>query len=489
MPGFEEVNYYFRKAARVMDLSSAVERMLVTPYREVKVDVSITMDNGELGTFIGYRVQHDRSRGPMKGGLRYRKPVDLFGSRGREEATGRGAVFALEEYLKDAKQGEVRGKTFAIQGFGNVGSWAARFLHERGSKVIAVSDVKGGVRNPEGLDIPRLTTRAASPSPTSSGRRTSSSSRGRRTRSTRSCTATCATPTRRSRASCASAKCRSAPPPSSWPSAAWGGPPCCAESERRRHDAIRGEQGHSRRALPRPLVRADRADPQGDGAGEGRDRPRRLQGRRAATRLDGAARGHGGGVQGGPRQEGQRPGARHHPRADGARRDQPADGRPAHRQRPREDGVRVQPAHDDAVPPPPARGEPGRLQGHRDPGRGARAAAPADGREVRRGLAQVTLRARRGADRVQAEALHGVELLAPHPAADLLNATEEGCGRGVAFEALVCRRSHTVDQRVRRVQEYRARWTTRPNSAKPSSRSATSAGRSGSSISLRRGGR
>src|SRR5882724_180947 len=222
MPGFEEVNYYFRKAARVMDLSSAVERMLVTPYREVKVDVSITMDNGELGTFIGYRVQHDRSRGPMKGGLRYHptvdldtlspgelerltrkfvqqiheiigpqtdipapdvntnaqvmawimdeyskmhgfspavvtgKPVDLFGSRGREEATGRGAVFALEEYLKDAKQGEVRGKTFAIQGFGNVGSWAARFLHERGGKVIAVSDVKGGVRNPEGLDIPRL---------------------------------------------------------------------------------------------------------------------------------------------------------------------------------------------------------------------------------------------------------------------------------------------------------------------------------------------
>jgi len=53
-------------------------------------------------------------------------------------------------------KGEVRGKTFAIQGFGNVGSWAARFLHERGGVVVAVSDVKGGVRNPEGLDIPRL---------------------------------------------------------------------------------------------------------------------------------------------------------------------------------------------------------------------------------------------------------------------------------------------------------------------------------------------
>ena len=60
------------------------------------------------------------------------KPVDLFGSRGREEATGRGVVMALEEYLHDAGQGEVRGKTFAVQGFGNVGSWTSRFLHERG---------------------------------------------------------------------------------------------------------------------------------------------------------------------------------------------------------------------------------------------------------------------------------------------------------------------------------------------------------------------
>ena len=84
------------------------------------------------------------------------KPVDLFGSKGREEATGRGAIFALEEYLKDAGQGEIRGRTFAIQGFGNVGSWAGLFLHERGGKVVAVSDVKGGVHNPEGLDIPRV---------------------------------------------------------------------------------------------------------------------------------------------------------------------------------------------------------------------------------------------------------------------------------------------------------------------------------------------
>jgi glutamate dehydrogenase (NAD(P)+) len=77
MSGFDAVNYYFRKAAKVMELSPAIEKMLVMPFREVKVDVSITMDNGDLGTFVGYRVQHDKSRGPMKGGLRYHPTVDM----------------------------------------------------------------------------------------------------------------------------------------------------------------------------------------------------------------------------------------------------------------------------------------------------------------------------------------------------------------------------------------------------------------------------
>ena len=254
MSPVQEVNYYFGKAAKIMDLSPAVERMLVNPYREVKVDVSITLDNGDLANFTGYRVQHDRSRGPMKGGLRYHptvdmdeaqglaslmtwktavmnlpfggakggiavdpgklspgelerltrkfvqlihdiigphtdipapdvntsaqvmawimdeysrihgfspavvtgKPVDLFGSRGREEATGHGVVLALEEYLKDAGAGEIRDKTFAVQGFGNVGSWAAKFLRQRGGKVVAVSDVTGGIHSRAGLEIPAL---------------------------------------------------------------------------------------------------------------------------------------------------------------------------------------------------------------------------------------------------------------------------------------------------------------------------------------------
>jgi glutamate dehydrogenase (NAD(P)+) len=84
------------------------------------------------------------------------KPVDLFGSRGREEATGRGVVLALEEYLRDAGAGEIHGKRFAVQGFGNVGSWATRFLHERGGAIVAVGDVRGAVLNPEGIDVPKL---------------------------------------------------------------------------------------------------------------------------------------------------------------------------------------------------------------------------------------------------------------------------------------------------------------------------------------------
>jgi glutamate dehydrogenase (NAD(P)+) len=84
------------------------------------------------------------------------KPVDLFGSKGREEATGRGVVMALDEYLKDAHAGEIKDKTFAVQGFGNVGSWTAKFLRQRGGKVVAISDVTGAIKYRPGLDIPSL---------------------------------------------------------------------------------------------------------------------------------------------------------------------------------------------------------------------------------------------------------------------------------------------------------------------------------------------
>src|SRR5262252_7777571 len=253
MSTVDATNYYFRKAARIMDVGERIETLLSTPLREVKVQVSIELDSGEIRTFLGYRIQHDNSRGPMKGGLRYHpdvgqddivalaslmtwktavvnlpfggakggvccdpsqmslkelerltrkwvdqiqdvigptrdiaapdvntnpqvmawimdqysrfhghspavvtgKPIDLYGSRGREAATGRGILYICREILRDAGL-PIKGTRFAIQGFGNVGSHTARLIHEDGGTIVAVADIRGGVRNPSGLDIPSL---------------------------------------------------------------------------------------------------------------------------------------------------------------------------------------------------------------------------------------------------------------------------------------------------------------------------------------------
>ncbi|HXV90902.1 MAG TPA: Glu/Leu/Phe/Val dehydrogenase dimerization domain-containing protein [Gemmatimonadales bacterium] len=84
------------------------------------------------------------------------KPVALGGSLGREEATGRGVMYVMQEYARDfgipLKDGRV-----VIQGFGNVGAHLARLLvTEAGARVIAVTDVNGGVMNEKGLDVPGL---------------------------------------------------------------------------------------------------------------------------------------------------------------------------------------------------------------------------------------------------------------------------------------------------------------------------------------------
>lgn len=250
---FEETNFYFRRAAEVMDLSPRIQSLLIQPYREITVNLSIELDSGDVRTFTGYRVQHNNARGPLKGGLRYHpgvdleetkslaslmtwktaivgipfggakggiqvnpqelspgeterltrkfiqrlhenigplkdipapdmntnaqvmahimneyskfhghspavvtgKPLDLFGSPGREEATGRGVLYVTEDLL--ATEGRaIPHTTFVVQGFGNVGSHACRLLHEAGGKILATSDVGGGIWNPEGLDVPAL---------------------------------------------------------------------------------------------------------------------------------------------------------------------------------------------------------------------------------------------------------------------------------------------------------------------------------------------
>ena len=83
------------------------------------------------------------------------KPLELHGSEGREAATGRGVIYVTDEYIRDSGR-SMKGATVAIQGFGNVGSFAALFAHELGAKVVAVSDASGGIANRDGLDIPEL---------------------------------------------------------------------------------------------------------------------------------------------------------------------------------------------------------------------------------------------------------------------------------------------------------------------------------------------
>src|SRR5437870_11965672 len=77
MKSHEAAQLYFNRAADKLDLSPAVRRVMITPKREVQDEIPVEMDDGRLETYIGYRVQHDDSRGPMKGGLRYHPEVDL----------------------------------------------------------------------------------------------------------------------------------------------------------------------------------------------------------------------------------------------------------------------------------------------------------------------------------------------------------------------------------------------------------------------------
>jgi glutamate dehydrogenase (NAD(P)+) len=79
------------------------------------------------------------------------KPISLEGSHGRESATGRGIVYVLEEVAEKAGL-DLSGCTFMVQGFGNVGSWAARILCEKGAKLVAVQDASGAIRSDDGID-------------------------------------------------------------------------------------------------------------------------------------------------------------------------------------------------------------------------------------------------------------------------------------------------------------------------------------------------
>ena len=80
------------------------------------------------------------------------KPITIGGSLGREEATARGALYCLREAVSQQNR-SLDGLTVSVQGFGNVGSYLARFLVENGARVVAVSDSGGGLYNPNGVDV------------------------------------------------------------------------------------------------------------------------------------------------------------------------------------------------------------------------------------------------------------------------------------------------------------------------------------------------
>ena len=94
---------YFDRAAKLIGLDERIEKSLGTPFREVKVECPLVRDDGSLATFIGFRVQHDNSRGPMKGGIRYHHEVNL------DEVNALAALMTWKTAVVDLPYGGAKG--------------------------------------------------------------------------------------------------------------------------------------------------------------------------------------------------------------------------------------------------------------------------------------------------------------------------------------------------------------------------------------------
>ncbi|WP_096200645.1 Glu/Leu/Phe/Val family dehydrogenase [Bacillus sp. FJAT-45350] len=99
--------------------------------------------------------EYDKLRGYNIPGILTGKPIIVGGSEGRFEATGRGVVITIKEAAMELNI-DLSQSTAAIQGFGNVGSMTAKFLHELGVKIVAITDADGGIYSEEGFNIPEL---------------------------------------------------------------------------------------------------------------------------------------------------------------------------------------------------------------------------------------------------------------------------------------------------------------------------------------------
>jgi glutamate dehydrogenase (NAD(P)+) len=125
--------------------------IILGPYRDIPAP-----DMGTNAQVMAWLLDEFSKRNGYTPAIVTGKPVSLGGSLGREEATGRGVMYAMQEYARDFKIPFEKGGTCVVQGFGNVGAHFARLAHAEGAKIIATSDVDGGIYNPKGLDIPKL---------------------------------------------------------------------------------------------------------------------------------------------------------------------------------------------------------------------------------------------------------------------------------------------------------------------------------------------
>jgi glutamate dehydrogenase (NAD(P)+) len=124
--------------------------LLLGPYRDIPAP-----DMGTNAQVMAWLLDEFSGRHGYSPAVVTGKPISLGGSLGREEATAQGVVYVMEAFAADEGVA-IKDARVVVQGFGNVGAHAARILHERGARVIAVSDVDGGLHNDQGLDIPKL---------------------------------------------------------------------------------------------------------------------------------------------------------------------------------------------------------------------------------------------------------------------------------------------------------------------------------------------